>query len=102
MQKEIRINHLRRILLPFKYRTDLNIGEGTLMEISIEYGKLHIKPFENSGDICSRPHIGMVRYVDSVGRVVIPAEYVYVLGWKIPCKASVEVKEREVIVQKMI
>lgn len=69
-----RIDSLRRLVIPKKICTKFNMKEYQELELTIEYGHICIKIFD-SNDISKRPYVGIVRKLDSLNRIVIPAEY---------------------------
>ena len=73
-----RIDHLRRIVIPSKLRNELKFEKYQEVEITIEYGCICIKAF-NSSNINEKSYIGIVRRIDELGRICIPADYLNVL-----------------------
>lgn len=70
----------RRLNIPSKFLDELELSaEWQEVELTIEYGKICIKKFERE-NIQKKPYIGIVRELDDLRRVVIPAEYLRVLG----------------------
>lgn len=71
------LDKLRRICIPKDFLNNLNIW--SYVELTIEYGQICIKKFEFN-DLKSRRFIGIVRKIDSLNRIVIPMEYLSILG----------------------
>ena len=78
MSKEFRrLDRLHRIAIPKQFYDKLELYVGQPMEITVEYGNICMKPFDYT-DINSKPYVGIVRRIDEVHRVTIPAEYLNV------------------------
>ena len=77
-----RMDSLRRIHVPVEFCRNLGVDKGDELQITIEYGKIHIRKFCRK-DIEKQKYIGVVRELQSVCRITIPAEYTRVLGIKI-------------------
>ena len=73
-----KLDKLRRVTIPTALFKMLKFKEFQEVEITIEYGFICIKAFD-SNEIAKRPHIGVVRNLDYLKRIVIPAEYLKVL-----------------------
>ena len=99
---ERKIDKFGRILIPNCIFRKLNFSELQYVEITIEYGKLCIKDYENSA-LEQRPYVGIVRSIDTVHRVTIPREYLKILEMdlKTYCELSVE-GEKIIISNKKI
>lgn len=74
-----KVDTLGRLHIPKKISTRLGLVECDSVEITIEYGKICIKKFQENIDINAMPYIGIVRNVSLVNRVVIPKDYLYTL-----------------------
>lgn len=71
----------RRLCLPREVCKKYSIEEKSQMEISIEYGNICLKKFDDK-DIENRPYVSMVRSLDVLNRITIPVEYCKVLNIK--------------------
>lgn len=74
-----KIDFLRRLFIPNQMQKKLNCSPGQELELSIQYGKIHIKKFQKSNWQAS-PFTGIVRTLDSQHRVCIPVEYLRLFG----------------------
>lgn len=71
------IDELGRLLIPVKIRRELQFEAYQEVEITIEYGKICIKKYEQQ-DIKKVPYLGMIRALDKQDRLVIPRDYMRV------------------------
>lgn len=76
-----KIDSLRRVAIPSIFVKKLGFTMWQEVEITIEYGEICIRKFEKK-NIQERPFVGIVRSLDEVNHVVIPAEYLKVLEIK--------------------
>lgn len=82
------LDSLGRFVIPKEYRKILGLGDGSNVSMVIENGRIIIAPFiENNVSA-----VGVVRKMDSLGRVTIPGEYKKVLGManRKPVSATIE------------
>lgn len=86
-----KIDPVRRINIPIDFFNELRLYVGQAMELTIEYGDICFKPFDEK-DIKKRSFVGIVRYIDSFHRVPIPSDYLSVVGFEtgMICKMSIE------------
>lgn len=71
-----------------------------LLNLLIEYGKICIKKFERE-NIQKKPYIGIVRELDDLRRVVIPAEYLRVLEIEIGDIIQLRLEDKVIKVQRL-
>lgn len=75
-----KIDSMRRIAIPSAVFRELGFTMWQEVEIKIEYGTICIRKFDRK-NIQERECIGIVRnFLDEVHHVVIPVEYLKVLG----------------------
>ncbi len=81
MRKEKRqhMDTLNRLFIPLPLRKQLFLKEKELMEITLQHGQLYLQKFTEEG-WKERPFVGIVRAMDSLGRVCIPKEYCKLLN----------------------
>ena len=77
--KEQKIYSKGRLTIPKEFREELKIGKWEKMELTIEYGRICIKPYSCS-DITQLPYVGIVRMMTEQNRIIIPKEYLEVCG----------------------
>lgn len=76
-----KIDRQGRLYIPIEILKKQNILAGQEMEIIIEYGEICLKKFSRI-DLKTRPHVGLVKKIDESNRLVIPIEFLGVLGIK--------------------
>ncbi|MCI9015568.1 MAG: hypothetical protein HFJ53_00105 [Clostridia bacterium] len=76
-----KLDQLGRVCIPSKFFNELNLSKKEKMEITIEYGEICIKRF-NAKAIKKREYIEIVRILDQLNRITLPAEYLDILGIK--------------------
>ena len=82
--KSRKVDTLGRVMFPLKLTRLLGYDEWQPIEMSIERGFLCFRKFDrNAKDLMQREHIGIVREIDEMHRLVIPKEFRDVLGIKI-------------------
>lgn len=94
-----KIDHLRRILIPINLFKELEFSERQKVELSIEYGELFIRKFQEE-NWQTRPFVGLVRSIDALHRVVIPAEYLQLLEITPGDIVNLELKESSIKISK--
>lgn len=95
-----KIDKLGRLYIPGEFQQKYEVQPGRAMELTIEYGKICIKPF-NWEDIKERPSIGIVRYVDNIGRICIPREFLSILEFSRNTQYLVEYEDEKIIIQEI-
>lgn len=91
----------RRLNIPSKFLDELELSaEWQEVELTIEYGKICIKKFERE-NIQKKPYIGIVRELDDLRRVVIPAEYLRVLKIEIGDIIQLRLEDKVIKVQRL-
>lgn len=99
--KQQKIDSFRRFVIPKIYFDELHLYVGQTMEITIEHGNICMKPFYMES-IKSRPFIGMVRRIDHLHRIVIPAEYMNVVGFLTMKKYDITKENEKIIISESI
>ena len=94
-----RIDQSRRICIPKKLSKKLGWKSEEELEITIEYGFIVIKQFDST-DISKKRYCGIVRKLDVLNRIVIPEEYVKVLGIKVPKEVEIIMSGETLIIDK--
>ena len=80
-EKRHHMDTLNRIFIPAPLRKQLFLKEKELMEITLQHGQLYLQKFVEEG-WKERPFVGIVRAMDSLGRVCIPTEYCKLLNFQ--------------------
>lgn len=91
MTMRVKINSLRRVKIPTYLLKELNFSKRQEVEISLQYGKICIRKFENQ-DLQTRPFVEIVRNLDPEGRVVIPSEYLNLLEFNLGDVVNLELE----------
>ena len=99
--KERKIDCLRRVTIPKKLRRELKFVERQQLDITIQYGKIYIKKFEE-GDLEKRPYVGIVRNIDNLARVTIPVEYLRLLWIRPGDTINIELEGEVIKISKKI
>lgn len=94
-----KLDKCRRITIPAKYRKTFKLEQGSLVEITIEKGCINVKPFKWE-NIQEREYIGIVRMIDCVGRIVIPAEYLGILKFDVENEYELVIQGEKLIIKK--
>lgn len=95
-----KLDNARKIFIPRKLCNLLKIKEHQEVELTIEYGCICIKKFD-SNNIASRPHVGVVRYLDAQHRVVIPKEYLNCIHIELDSKLQLDFRNNKIIIKTL-
>ncbi len=99
--KERKMDYLRRVAIPKEFSRKLKFVERQQLDITIQYGKIHIKKFEE-GDLEKRPYVGIVRNIDNLTRVTIPVEYLRLLCIRPGDTVNIELEGEVIKISKKI
>lgn len=91
MKMQGKIDSLRRVKIPTHLLKELNFSKRQAVEVSIQYGKICIRKFENQ-NLQTKPFVGIVRNLDHEGRVVIPSEYLKLLKFNLGDVVNLELE----------
>ena len=96
---ERKLDSIGRIIIPINIFRNLNFSKWQDVEITIEYGKICIKSYEDK-DVEKRPYVGVVRCIDHLRRVTIPREYLKTLNMDIKTYYEVSEEGEKVVISK--
>ena len=71
------------------------------LELTIEQGKIHIKPFDETLPVDERKFVGIVRTLTKTNMMNIPTEYLAVLQIEIGSSVIMEVQSSEILLHKI-
>ena len=96
-----KLDELSRVVIPRECLEKMGLDQNKVnqCEITIEYGKIHIRKFDPS-NIGERPFIGIVRCTDPLMRVCLPKEYIRVLGIATDSKVKISLEGESVVISQ--
>ena len=97
---ERKLDNLGRIVIPKSFFRELKFSEWQDVEITIEYGKICAKAYKEDDGIEKRPYVGIVRGLDQLHRLTIPAEYLKVLDMDKRTYYELSIKDGKIIISK--
>lgn len=99
---ERKFSDVGRITIPKEFRESLQIKEGQTLDVLLEYGEIILRKFDKS--MLRKRVVGVVKELDSNGRINIPSEMIYSMGISQGDMVSVKCnyKKQKIIISNMI